>query len=57
MSSKILSIDSIIAVINTCQPHPASIPDEDKKAAYEKGYNDCLADLLGMFKCLSQSGN
>jgi len=44
--------EEILSKINNLEPSPLdeNIPDDDKEAAYCKGYNDALEDVIGQVR-------
>jgi hypothetical protein len=48
--------EEILLKISNLEPSPLdeNIPDDDKEAAYCKGYNDALTDVMELLKTKSQ---
>jgi hypothetical protein len=49
--------EEILSKISNLEPSPLdeNIPDDDKEAAYCKGYNDAIIDVAGLLKTKSQT--
>jgi hypothetical protein len=51
-----MTCKEILSKISNLEPSPLdeNIPDDDKEAAYCKGYNDALTDVMGILNTYPQ---